>query len=81
MQPYCNGGGTGDSSLKDIVDIAIHFMKENIEKRLSLEEIARSTGYSPSYFSVLFSQRTGYPPLTYFNQLKIQKACQLLDFI
>lgn len=80
MQPYCNGGGTGDSSLKDIVDIAIHFMKENIEKRLSLEEIARSTGYSPSYFSVLFSQRTGYPPLTYFNQLKIQKACQLLDF-
>lgn len=80
MQPYCNGGGTGDSSLKDIVDIAIHFMKENIEKRLSLEEIARSTGYSPSYFSVLFSQRTGYPPLTYFNQLKIQKTCQLLDF-
>lgn len=80
MQPYCNGGGIGDSSLKDIVDIAIHFMKENIEKRLSLEEIARSTGYSPSYFSVLFSQRTGYPPLTYFNQLKIQKACQLLDF-
>ena len=64
----------------DIVTAAIHFMKENIEKKLTLQEIATHTGYSSSHFSVLFSQRTGYAPLTYFNQLKIQQACQLLDF-
>lgn len=64
----------------DIVMAAIHFMKENIEKKLTLKEIAMHTGYSSSHFSFLFSQQTGFAPLTYFNQLKIQKACQLLDF-
>jgi len=64
----------------DIVTAAIHFMRESIEKKLTLQEIAAHTGYSASHFSALFSKRTGYAPLTYFNQLKIQQACQLLDF-
>ena len=69
-----------ETEKNDIVTAAIHFIKENIEKKLTLQEIAAHTGYSSSHFSVLFSQRTGYAPLTYFNQLKIQQACQLLDF-
>lgn len=69
-----------DSETNDIVTAAIHFMRENIEKKLTLAEIAAHTGYSPSHFSVLFSKRIGYAPLTYFNQLKVQQACQLLDF-
>lgn len=64
----------------NLVATAIHFMKENIEKRLTLEEIASQAGYCSSHFSVLFNQRTGFSPLAYFNQLKIQQACQLLDF-
>lgn len=63
----------------DIVTAAIHFMKENIERKLTLAEIANHTGYSPSYFSSLFNNRTGHAPLAYFNQLKIQQACRLLD--
>lgn len=64
----------------DIISTAIHFMKENIEKKLTLEEIAHHVGYSTSHFLTLFNKRTGYSPLAYFNQLKIQQACQLLDF-
>ncbi len=64
----------------DIITAAIHFMNESIEKKLTLQDIAAHTGYSTSHFSALFSKRTGYAPLTYFNQLKIQYACQLLDF-
>ena len=64
----------------DIIAAAIHFMKENIEKRIPLEEIARKLGYSVSYFSMRFKHDTGYSPITYFNQLKIQRACELLDF-
>lgn len=69
-----------NSQKEDIVTATIHFMKENIEKKLTLQEIVAHTGYSSSHFSVLFNQRTGYTPLTYFNQLKIQQACHLLDF-
>ena len=69
-----------ESGQNDIVTVAIHFMKENIEKRLTLADIAAHTGYSSSHFSSLFNQRTGYAPLAYFNQLKIQQACRLLDF-
>ena len=79
VQQYRDANGDRHDEA-DVVEQAIHFMKENIEKKLSLGEIAQHIGYSPSHFSVLFNQRTGYPPLTYFNQLKIQKACQLLDF-
>lgn len=79
LQQYRDAGRT-DSEKNDIVTAAIHFMKENIEKKLTLQEIAEHTGYSSSHFSVLFSKRTGYAPLAYFNQLKIQQACQLLDF-
>lgn len=68
------------SNDQDIVSAAIHFMRESIEKKLTLQEIAAYTGYSVSHFSALFGKRTGYTPLTYFNQLKIQQACHLLDF-
>lgn len=79
LQQY-REAANNDSNTSDIVTAAIHFMKENLEKRLTLSDLAVHTGYSPSHFSALFSKRTGYAPLTYFNQLKIQQACHLLDF-
>lgn len=79
LQQY-REAASNDSNTSDIVTAAIHFMKENLEKRLTLSDLAVHTGYSPSHFSALFSKRTGYAPLTYFNQLKIQQACHLLDF-
>lgn len=63
----------------DVVGAAIHYMKENTEKRLTLKDIAGYTGFSPTHFSTLFKQQTGHSPLNYFNLLKIQQACRLLD--
>jgi AraC family transcriptional regulator of arabinose operon len=62
------------------VEEAIHFMHENIRKRITLKEIAQYVGFSPSHFSGLFQRKTGHSPLNYFIQLKIQEACHQLDF-
>ena len=63
---------------KTIVEAAIHFMKENLEKRITLQDILRYVGYSPSHFSMLFKRATGMSTLSYFNQLKVEHACHLL---
>ena len=55
-------------------------MRENIHKKLGLKEIANFAGLSTSHFSTLFQKKTGYSPMNYFLQLKIQQACQSLDF-
>ena len=65
---------------KDIMDIAISFMAENLHRPLQLQELASHIHISVSYFSALFKKKTGYPPLEYFNHIKIQKACQYLQF-
>ena len=78
VQQYRNAG-TNEAEDEGIVNVAIHYMKENMEKHLSLEEISTQIGYSPSHFSMLFKKQTGHSPLTYFNLLKMQQACLLLD--
>jgi AraC family transcriptional regulator, arabinose operon regulatory protein len=68
-----------ESGEKDLVAQSINFMLENLTKKLKLEEIAAETSLSASHYSRLFLNRTGHPPIDYFIQLKIQRACRLLD--
>ena len=69
-----------ENSKKDVVDEAIQYMQENLHANLSLQDLCNFSHYSPSRFSNLFRQKTGYAPIDYFIQLKMQKASQLLDF-
>lgn len=68
-----------ESGEKDPVAQSINFMLEQLTKKLKLDEIATETGLSASHFSRLFQNRTGHSPIDYFIQLKIQRACRLLD--
>ncbi len=63
----------------DIVSAAVRFMNENIEKQLTLTQIANYIGYSTSQFSLIFKMKTGHSPLNYFNMLKVQRACKFLE--
>lgn len=65
---------------QDLVQNIINYMKKNLHKQLTLEEIAAYAKYSPTYLSNIFSQKSGMSIINYFNLLKIQKACSLLDF-
>ena len=64
----------------DVIQKSIIFMKDNLENKVSLEDIASHAGYSASHFGTFFAQKTSYSPIEYYNQLKIQRACSYLQF-
>lgn len=64
----------------DIIQKGILYMKDNLETKISLEDIACAVGYSSSHFNLLFKQRTSFSPIVYYSQLKIQRACSYLQF-
>ena len=64
----------------DPVEKAIAYISENIQHRLTLEMISSQANLSLSHFSMLFKNKTGYTPIEYVNHLKIQIACQNLQF-
>jgi AraC-like DNA-binding protein len=61
-----------------VIDAAIHYMQENLEQHLTLADLARYTGYSPSALSARFRQQRGTSPLSYFNRLKTETAADML---
>lgn len=63
----------------EIINVVIHFFEENIEKHITLKEITEFSGLSSSRLSGLFKEKTGHSPLSYFNFMKMRKACDLLD--
>ncbi|MDR2147561.1 MAG: AraC family transcriptional regulator [Tannerella sp.] len=70
---------TNNVKQMNFVQQTILFMKENLDKNLKLQELAAHVHYSVSHFSLMFAKSTSYSPLEYFNQLKVQRACQYLD--
>jgi AraC family transcriptional regulator, arabinose operon regulatory protein len=64
---------------KDPVGQSVNFMLENLNRKFRLEELAREVKLSASHYSRLFLSKTGHSPIDYFIQLKVQRACRLLD--
>ncbi len=71
---------TAATDVPDCVDSAILFMQQHLDENISLNNLSKQYNYSVSRFSNLFKQKTGYAPIDYFLQMKMQKACQQLDF-
>ena len=63
---------------EDVITATIHYMHENLERKITLNQLAHYAGYSPSHFSLLFRQQTGESPTAYLNKLKIEHACLLM---
>jgi AraC family transcriptional regulator, arabinose operon regulatory protein len=66
--------------LNPAVHRAIHYLEKNLHKKLTLQQIAKEAGFSPTYFTTVFRKHTNYSPLSYFSHLKILKACEMLDY-
>lgn len=55
------------------------FMAKNSFENLTLDDIATQTNISVSYMKFLFHTYAGIGPKKYFNQLRIQRATELLQ--
>jgi len=69
---------TTSSKEENPIEELITYMKENLDKHLTLDDFARHAHISASHLSALFRQKTKYSPVNLFTSLKIQKAGQLL---
>lgn len=67
-------GGMGNPA----VDRAIAYIQSHLAERLTVEEMAASTGYSASYFSHLFAEDTGMSPYQFVVRSRVEHAQQLL---
>jgi AraC-like DNA-binding protein len=63
----------------DRIMSTVAFMGKHPNMSLSLDDLAALAGQSVSYYCRLFKQRIGQAPMNYFLQLKVRKACELLD--
>lgn len=65
---------------EDVIQRSIRYMKDMVEHEITLVQLASMAGYSVSRYSALFVNKTSYAPMKYFHNLRIQRACQLLQF-
>lgn len=67
-----------DKEIISQIEKARMMMRDNAEKNLSPEQIARSLNISYSWFRRIFKQYTGFSPAQYQMEIKIQKSKELL---
>jgi len=61
------------------IDKSIEFMHRNLNRKLTLKELANAAGMSHNHYGALFKRRYGITPIDCFTRLKIQRACELLS--
>ncbi len=62
----------------DLVKNVIQTLNENVEKRITVDEIIEKSNYSKSHVFKVFKEQTGTSIIAYFNGLKIERAKLLL---
>lgn len=66
------------NSRKQIIQQAMDFMLSNLEKPISLLDIARAVAVSRSHLEHAFKKHTGRSVMSHLQELRIQKAKRLL---
>ncbi|SHF00764.1 response regulator transcription factor [Clostridium fallax] len=61
------------------VKLAIDYINDNLKENISLEKVASVCNLSPCYFSKLFKKEVGLNFISYVNNVKINKAKEILE--
>lgn len=62
----------------ELVNAILRYLRENIHKKISLNDICERFNYSRSFICKTFKNQTGESLITCFNRIKTQKAAKLL---
>ncbi len=57
---------------------SVAFIREHLHRDITLAEISRQAGLTPSYFGQIFRRYIGVPPHTYLNNCRIERAKRLI---
>lgn len=68
-----------ESFHSDLAMAVTRYFRENLEKKLTIEEVCNRFNYSRSFLCKAFKEQTGESLLSCFNRLKIEEAQRLLD--
>ncbi|MCM0611319.1 AraC family transcriptional regulator [Marinobacter sediminum] len=61
------------------LDTIHNYMREHLDERIALEQLADLAGLSPAHFATRYREQTGTSPIQHFLHLKVERACQILD--
>lgn len=61
-----------------LVDEIKFYLDMNYAEKLKLQDVAKTFGIHPNYFTRVFHERFGVSPKNYLTNLKLKKACRLL---
>ena len=56
----------------------IRFLQDHYAENITIEQLAKSFGYSKNHFMAIFKQHTGSSCMNFLIQLRLNKACEAL---
>ena len=69
---------TATASGQDPIDRTVKYIRNNVGKDITLKELADIAQLSPYYFAHCFKEQTGYAPIEYVINSKIDQAKMML---
>lgn len=73
------GGSNEEIGTMECIHRAMNYIREHMDKEITLEELLRLTGMSKSHFSRNFKKITGKTFVTYLNDMRIESAKKYLE--
>ena len=58
----------------------LRYMENNLDKRITLNGLAKLAAANPNYLCRIFKEKYGIAPIQYLNNLRLKKAKELLAF-
>lgn len=77
-EPVISEGEQINKSQRQKLKDVLSYIRKNIDKNITLEELAQVSGMSPRYFCRVFKSITGRTPIEYVNYYRIETASQML---